>query len=163
MRSISKGQDRMEVRENETISDDCRIYRPVCLDSVLYFVVNLTINIRNSETFCHNFELSSRVPKELIDDAVKSGQLQFLDLEGRKFSITAIFDEITRAIEADSESLPLRVCIPSLGSPIWGDVTVQVILYISQEIIFTERTRAYCTSCILLSPLCVNTDMLVLL
>lgn len=90
------------------------------------FCCYLTINIRNSETFCHNFELSSRVPKELIDDAVKSGQLQFLNLEGRKFSITAIFDEITRAIEADS-SLPLRVCIPSLGSPIWGDVTVQVI------------------------------------
>ena len=112
--------------------------------------------------FCHNFELSSRVPKELIDDAVKSGQLQFLDFERRKLSITAVLDEITRAIEADS-SLPLRVCIPSLGSPIWGDVTVQVIIYISQEIIFAEQTRAYCTSCTLLSPLCVNTDMLVLL
>ena len=69
------------------------------------------------------------MPKELIDDAVKSGQLQFLDLEGRKLSITVIIDEITRAIETDS-SLPLRVCIPSLGSPIWGDVTAQVILYI---------------------------------
>ena len=80
--------------------------------------------------FCHNFELSSRVPKEVIDDAVNSGQLQFLNLEGRKLSITAIIDEITRAIEADS-SLPLRFCIPSLGSPIWGDVTVKVILYIS--------------------------------
>jgi elongator complex protein 4 len=126
------------------------------------FCCHLTINIRNSETFCHNFELSSRVPKELIDDAVKSGQLQYLDLEGRKLSIAAIFDEMTRAIEVDS-SLPLRVCIPSLGSPIWGDVTVQVILYISQEIISTKRSRAYCTSCIVLSPLCVNTHMLVLL
>ena len=126
------------------------------------FCYYLTINIRNSETFCHNFELSSRVPKELIDETVKSSQLQFLDLEGRKVPITAIFDEITRAIEADS-SLPSRVCIPSLGSPIWGDVTSQVILYISQEIIFTERSRAYCTSCILLSPLFVNTHMLVLL
>ena len=152
----------MEVRENETISDDCRIYRSVCLDSVLYILLLLDNKLRNSETFCHNFELSSRVPKELIDDAVKSGQLRFLDLEGRKFSITAIFGEIMRAIEADS-SLPLRVCIPSLGSPIWGDVTVQVILYISQELIFTEQTRVYCTSCTLLSPLCVNTHMLVLL
>lgn len=125
------------------------------------FCCYLTINIRNLETFCHNFELSSRVPKELIDEAVKSGQLQYLDLEGQKFSITTIFDEITRAIEADS-SLPLRICIPSLGSPIWGDVTVQVNLYKSQEIIFTEQSRAYCTSCMLLSPLCVNTDMLVL-
>jgi elongator complex protein 4 len=96
------------------------------------FCCYLTINIRNSETFCHNFELSSRVPKEVIDDAVKSGQLQFLDLEGRKLSITAIFDEMARTIEADS-SLPLRVCIPSLGSPVWGDVTTQVILYISPE------------------------------
>jgi elongator complex protein 4 len=96
----------------------------------------LTINIRNSETFCHNFELPSRVSKELIGDAVKSGQLHFLDLEGRKISLTAIFDEIARVIEADS-SLPLRVCIPSLGSPVWGDVTTQVILYISREIMFT--------------------------
>ena len=93
------------------------------------FCCYLTIDIRNSETFCHNFELSSRIPKELIDDVVKSGQLQFLNLEGRKLSIKAIIDEITRAIEAD-RSLPLRVCIPSLGSPMWGDMTAQVILYI---------------------------------
>ena len=122
----------------------------------------LTINVRNSETSCHNFELSSRVPKELIDDAVKSGQLQFLDLEGRNLTIKAIFDEMAKAIEADS-SIPLRVCIPSLGSPVWGDVTIQVILYTSWEIMFTDLTRAYCTSCIPSSPLCVNTVMLVLL
>ena len=78
---------------------------------------------------CHNFELSSRVPKELIEDAVKSGQVQFLDLGRRKFSMRTILDEITSAIEDDS-SLPLRICIPSLGSPVWGDVTTQVIFFL---------------------------------
>ena len=76
--------------------------------------------------FCHNFELSGRVPKELIEDAVESGQVQFLDLERQKLSMIAIFDDITRAIQVDS-SLPLRICVPSLGSPVWGDVTTQVI------------------------------------
>lgn len=126
------------------------------------FCCDLTIDIRNSQ-FCHHFELSSRVPKELIDDAIKSGQIQILDLERRKLSMTAIFDEIARAIEADS-SLPLRVCIPSLGSPIWGDMTIQVIFTFQGDLItFTQWIRAHCTFCILLNPLCVNTDMLVLL
>ncbi|KAF8807583.1 PAXNEB-domain-containing protein [Phlegmacium glaucopus] len=106
---------------------------------------------QNPETFCHNFELSSRIPKEIIDDAVKSSQIQFLDLERRRLSMAVILDEIAKVIEADS-SLPLRVCIPSLGSPVWGDVTTQSILHFLHRLKSTLRKHRHACASISLAP-----------
>lgn len=62
-------------------------------------------------------------------DTIDSGQLNFcsVDLEGRSVvTILARLAEFLKTSDVES-SPPLRICIPSLGSPDWGDLRGQVI------------------------------------
>lgn len=79
---------------------------------------------REGESFCQTFELSSRVPEAVVNEAIASKQLHMVDVE-RCTSAVEILGEITKYLTSDG-SAPVRICIPSLGSPAWGSLTNQV-------------------------------------
>ena len=71
----------------------------------------------NDDDFCEAaFDLASTVPESVIRDARASGKLFFIDNP----------DEVVRALDrqlaAGGASAPVRICVPSLGSPWWGDI-----------------------------------------
>lgn len=77
--------------------------------------------VRDGESYCQTFDLSSTIPEEVIDDALKTDRLHLISVSGRK----GVLEEMTDYLSSDT-STPVRVCIPTMGSPIWGELTAQV-------------------------------------
>ncbi|KIM48024.1 hypothetical protein M413DRAFT_439717 [Hebeloma cylindrosporum] len=83
---------------------------------------------QNGESFCLPFELSSRVPREVIEEAVDKKMVQFVDSGREGLSTSRVLGEISKELERDT-TVPLRICIPGLGSAAWGNLTGQGMLY----------------------------------
>lgn len=91
----------------------------------------MTNYCRSGDNFCRVFDLTSRLPASLIEHAVAKKQLTLLDipsLEARP--VRRVLQQIKELLgpEETESSIrkPLRICIPSLGTPSWGDVEPKV-------------------------------------
>jgi PAXNEB protein len=70
--------------------------------------------------------LTHRVPRQILDQAIKSSQLVLLNVST---GLTRLIDAIAECLDTSSrEVLPIRICIPLLGSPGWGDLHPKVWL-----------------------------------
>lgn len=71
-----------------------------------------------------------RVPDSIIEAAREAGNLIYLEVgygtETRSTSevLGKLFDIL---ISKEAGGSPIRICIPSLGSPFWGSLTSEVI------------------------------------
>ncbi|KAJ3711478.1 Elongator complex protein 4 [Lentinula raphanica] len=93
-----------------------------------------------SEDFCQPFDLTSRIPLSIIDSALKSSQLTTFNVLDvlhsvlpNSFSTTQKvllhIEEILSQRSSRAPKVPLRICIPALGSYAWGDLCAQDILH----------------------------------
>jgi len=78
----------------------------------------------DGEAYCQAFDLSSTIPEGVIDDGLKTDRLHLIDVSQNP-SISGVLEEMTRYLSSDTTA-PVRICIPNLGSPVWGDLTAQV-------------------------------------
>ncbi|KAJ7169602.1 Elongator complex protein 4 [Mycena filopes] len=67
---------------------------------------------------CRAFDLTTRIPASVVQDALASHRLCTVSLDGAG-------DGPATTPTTDS---PMRVCVPGLGSPRWGDLAAQDIL-----------------------------------
>ncbi|KAJ7900052.1 Elongator complex protein 4 [Mycena olivaceomarginata] len=74
---------------------------------------------------CRTFDLSTRVPPAVIADAVAARRLVLVPLEATR-TTARVLEHLAEVLVA--ASAPLRVCVPTLGSPSWGDLGAQDIL-----------------------------------
>lgn len=86
---------------------------------------------RSGDNFCEVFDLTSRLPISVVDAALLRKQLTFVDVpyseEQPMRRVLKQINELLGPEEVDSSSRkPLRICVPSLGSPPWGDVEPKV-------------------------------------
>jgi elongator complex protein 4 len=77
------------------------------------------------EAYCRTFDLTSRIPEEVRKTAIGEGQLM---LHTVRESENVVGDVLKRVEEfaSDGSTLPLRICVPDLGSPSWGHLTDRV-------------------------------------
>ncbi|KAF8973749.1 Elongator complex protein 4 [Flammula alnicola] len=106
---------------------------------------------QDGESYCAPFELSSRVPEEVIAEALEGKRLHLVDVGFQSLSTVAVLGEISRQLTTDG-SVPLRICIPALGSPVWGDLTPQGILYFLHALRALLRKHAHGCASISLPP-----------
>ncbi|EGN94391.1 hypothetical protein SERLA73DRAFT_171391 [Serpula lacrymans var. lacrymans S7.3] len=104
------------------------------------FQTTITSNSMPSEDFCSPLDLTCRIPQPTLDLAKGSEQVLTYPVsseDDEKSTRGAIRNirKVLDTIEGPS-SRPLRICIPSLGSPQWGDMEPQDIL------LFLYRLRA---------------------
>ncbi|KAJ7492898.1 PAXNEB-domain-containing protein [Mycena latifolia] len=81
-----------------------------------------------AEDACRTFDLTARIPAGVVADALASGQLAVVDVDtasGRPATVH-VLERLAEILSAGDA--PLRICVPSLGSPHWGDLTTQDIL-----------------------------------
>jgi hypothetical protein len=57
----------------------------------------------------------------VINDALRTDRLHLINVTGGR----GVLEEMTEYLSSDT-SAPVRICIPRMGSPIWGDLTAQV-------------------------------------
>lgn len=57
----------------------------------------------------------------MVDDALKTDRLHLINVTGGR----GVLEEMTEYLSSDT-SAPVRVCIPTMGAPNWGELTGQV-------------------------------------
>ncbi|OCH95780.1 PAXNEB-domain-containing protein [Obba rivulosa] len=87
---------------------------------------------QSAEDYCRVFDLTCRVPESVLATARKNGQIIELDVSsGFDSGPRKILGDLAGILADDAKETtspkPLRVCIPSLGSFQWGDVSTQEI------------------------------------
>ena len=87
--------------------------------------------VPRSDDYCHTFDLSVHVPETVVQRALRADTLVYLRIdhnsaERSTFKILESLSESLLTQEANGSN-PIRICIPSLGSPFWGRLTSQVI------------------------------------
>ncbi|KAJ6604373.1 PAXNEB-domain-containing protein [Mycena vulgaris] len=79
---------------------------------------------------CRTFDLTTRIPPPVIAAAVASGQLIIVDIDpGVGWAVPRASGSLSGSQDLlGTDDAPVRICVPSLGSPHWGDLTAQDIL-----------------------------------
>lgn len=86
----------------------------------------------SKDDYCHTFDLSSRIPESVVQDACDTNRLVILGVHADhdvKVSMTGLLGKIQDILSVSSETGLMRLCIPSLGSVQWGDVEPADVLY----------------------------------
>jgi hypothetical protein len=84
------------------------------MDSVQFFFHCAS----SADDFCCAFDLTYTVPALVLDQAIKSSQLVLMDASR---DWTGLIDGIAESLASSQDVQPIRICVPLLGSPSWGD------------------------------------------
>ncbi|KII93335.1 hypothetical protein PLICRDRAFT_131000 [Plicaturopsis crispa FD-325 SS-3] len=89
----------------------------------------------STEEYCRTFDLTSRIPAPIIEEATESKRLNFVSIAEAYpdgLSTTNILRRLSDILNQENPDVanraPLRICIPALGAPEWGDLTSKDIL-----------------------------------
>lgn len=114
------GTERAEDSDDGNETDhDTRVEIAWRYEHLRQFKTTVSASRFSADSFCCAFDLSYRVPGNFIDQAIKSSQLVLLDASR---DWTRLIGVIAESLGASPQNgVPVRVCIPLLGSPGWGD------------------------------------------
>ncbi|EAU92903.2 hypothetical protein CC1G_03690 [Coprinopsis cinerea okayama7 len=118
------------------------------------FQTTVSTPSQTSENYCHIFDLTSRVPRAMVEDSRGSGKLKCLKPSSSltHSAISTFFGDLENTLKEDS-SLPVRICVPSLGSSLaWGDLSAQEILLFLNQLRRLLRKYPYACASTTLSP-----------
>ncbi|KAJ7597233.1 PAXNEB-domain-containing protein [Mycena floridula] len=107
-----------------------------------------TTVIPTGEEFCRPLDLVARIPESILESAINSHQLSFLNLKSDSVGEKSI-SRILRKIEgflkqgASPARAAVRLCFPSIGSPHWGYLTPQDILSFLHSLRFLLRRHQH--------------------
>ncbi|KAJ7102205.1 PAXNEB-domain-containing protein [Mycena belliarum] len=113
---------------DEPIPSDEKIKIAWRYEQMKQFQTTVASSSSAAEDACRTFDLTTRIPSEIVADALTSGQLSFVDVEstpGRPTTV-CVLERLSELLARGDT--PLRICVPSLGSPDWGDLAIQDIL-----------------------------------
>ncbi|KAN0125128.1 PAXNEB domain containing protein, partial [Russula decolorans] len=82
------------------------------------FQTTVSTSNPSADDFCRTFDLTCKVPRHLLDQAIQSSQLVLLEASS---DWTRLIDLVAESLGASQDAVPVRLCIPLLGSPGWGD------------------------------------------
>ncbi|KDQ20261.1 hypothetical protein BOTBODRAFT_101537 [Botryobasidium botryosum FD-172 SS1] len=74
-----------------------------------------------SSEYCHTFDLNKTIPPSIISGASQSGQLSTLGVAGGHDSFQTALRDIETAVSLTAPRRALRLSVPDLGGPQWGD------------------------------------------
>ncbi|KAG0709058.1 PAXNEB-domain-containing protein [Suillus ampliporus] len=110
-----------------------------------------------NDDLCMSFDLTCKVPNVVLDAARQSGQLILIDVDTSEGS-RGVIEQIEELLLNSMNSQAIRICIPALGSPHWGDIqpsTVLILLHALRRLL--HRYPNACASLSLAPHICVDT------
>ncbi|ESK98393.1 elongator complex protein 4-like [Moniliophthora roreri MCA 2997] len=106
----------------------------------------------STEDYCATFDLTTRIPDSFIQKALSTGQLSICDVNSfgsEKISTVEVISHLEGVLESKGLTTPLRICVPTLGSPSWGVLSVQDISRFLQSV--RTLLRHYTNACVSIS------------
>ncbi|KAF9243942.1 PAXNEB protein-domain-containing protein [Melanogaster broomeanus] len=116
------------------------------------FQTTVTSSNLSTDDFCNTFDLTTRIPSLVIDDARNAKRLLLLNLNANcdvASSITGIIKQIQDVLASTSPTEVVRLCIPSLGSPEWEEQSPTDILHFLHSL---APLAASASACLCLCP-----------
>ncbi|CAL1695413.1 unnamed protein product [Somion occarium] len=139
-----------EDEEDETAkSHDAKIKIAWRYEQMKQFQTTVSSTSQSSDDFCKVFDLTCRIPSHVL----QSGQLLSLNItthtnESSTRRILKSMKDILESEEVNSYK-PIRICIPALGCPQWGDIEPEDLCYFLQTLL--SMIRNYPQTCLSLS------------
>ncbi|KAH9950457.1 PAXNEB-domain-containing protein [Amylocystis lapponica] len=119
---------------------------------------------QSAEEYCRTYDLTTRIPDAVTQSAFLSGRLVLQDVssDSGDSPTRAILKRLAKLLEenvADETPLrPIRLCIPSLGSSQWGDLSPQDICFFLHSLRALLRRYPHACASVCLPPhLCADT------
>lgn len=84
----------------------------------------MIISFRSADRFCDTFDLTCRIPVSVIDEACNAKRLIPLNLNLNndfESSVDGHMKQIKHVLATTPSTEVIRLCIPTLGSPEWGE------------------------------------------
>ncbi|KIY45359.1 PAXNEB-domain-containing protein [Fistulina hepatica ATCC 64428] len=120
--------------------------------SMKQFRTTVNDNTDSKDNFCHVFDLTARPPDSVLDPA----RLTIEEIIHRSTSDADL--QLPTETEAECPIYtPLRICIPSLGSPTWGNLGPQDIFRFLYDLRGLIRRHSHVCASISLDP-CLSSD-----
>ncbi|KAJ7225816.1 PAXNEB-domain-containing protein [Mycena pura] len=94
------------------------------------FQTTVATSATTSADACRTFDLSVRIPSAVVAGALADSRLSLVPVDTPERVLVSLTNTLA------SHTAPLRICIPAFGSPYWGDLKPQDVLY------FLHRLRA---------------------
>lgn len=108
--------------------------------------------------FCMAFDLTCRIPTAALDAAQQSAQLIPIDVDISEDGTIGVIEQIEELLSNGTNAHAVRICIPALGSPHWGDMqpsTVLTLLHSLRRLL--HRYTNACASLSLAPHMCTDT------
>lgn len=122
-----------EEDDGRSAQNDERIKIAWRYEKMKMFQTTVASGRSSKDDYCHTFDLSSRIPESVMQDASDTNRLIILGVhvdENVKASITRLLGNIQDVLSVSSSDTALmRLCIPALGSAQWGDLEPADVLY----------------------------------
>ncbi|KAH8988824.1 Elongator complex protein 4 [Lactarius akahatsu] len=114
------------------------------------FQTTVSTSQSSADDFCQAFDLTQRIPGPFLDQATKSSQLVLLNASRDS---KGLIDVIAESLGASSQDVvPIRICIPLLGSPGWGDLQPKDVLYFAYSLRTLLRRYPHACASVSLPP-----------
>ncbi|KAG1801409.1 PAXNEB-domain-containing protein [Suillus plorans] len=120
------------------------------------FQTTVSSNSLNDD-LCMSFDLTCRIPATALDAARQSAQLIPIDVDIFEDG-TGVIEQIEELLSNGTDAHAVRICIPALGSPHWGDMqppTVLTLLHSLRRLL--HRHPNACASLSLAPHMCTDT------
>ncbi|KAL0950950.1 hypothetical protein HGRIS_007702 [Hohenbuehelia grisea] len=123
------------------------------------FQTTVSSSSPGADEFCRTLDLSARIPDIVVATAVRDGKLTYVDVgsSSEERPSSRVLREISQLLGAASAPAPLRIVVPCLGSPQWGDMTTEDILLFLHSLRTLLRRHPYaCASSSLSATKCTD-------
>ncbi|KAG2350575.1 PAXNEB-domain-containing protein [Suillus weaverae] len=110
--------------------------------------VSCSTNYSLNDDLCMTFDLTCRIPTAALDAARQSAQLIPIDVDISEDG-TGVIKQIEELLSNDTNAHAVRICIPALGSPHWGDMQPLAVLTLLHSL--RRLLRRYPNACASLS------------
>ncbi|KAI0321688.1 PAXNEB protein-domain-containing protein [Amylostereum chailletii] len=151
--AVSPRSDEVDEDEDKEPGTDSKVKIAWRYEQMKKFQTTVTASNSSTEEFCRTFDLTCRIPRPVIDAAMTASKLVCPALpEANTGSyMFEVVKKITEVIKSSGSS-PIRVCVPALGSPSWGDLTSQAILRFLHSLRCILRAHPHVCASVSLAP-----------
>ncbi|KZV75589.1 PAXNEB-domain-containing protein [Peniophora sp. CONT] len=146
----AKGGAKDEDREDENGSEGGKVKIAWRYEHMKRVQTTVSASDNDTDEYCRTFDLTARIPSSVLQSA-KVQYVGVSDEEKGSDTVVAILGRLKNTLDTVGDGV-VRVCIPALGSPEWGDLTSTDILRFLHSLRALLRARPRACASISLVP-----------
>ncbi|KAA1468644.1 PAXNEB-domain-containing protein [Dentipellis sp. KUC8613] len=119
--------DSEEAQETTSDADGAAVKIAWRYEQMKQFQTTVSSSNQLTDEFCRTFDLTCKLSPDVLKRKTDSADLGFVTVSGTAKPMFSVINEIAMILE-ESSGQPIRICIPAMGSPQWGDLETQDLL-----------------------------------